>query len=111
MAYHQDGKRQKSPQEFLTNELDGGEAEVICLALEEKAAWVVLDDQDPRRYAHRYGLNVIGTLGLLAWAKRKGMIKSFKSEVEGLQKAGFYATAELVEKLLREVGEGEKKHG
>jgi hypothetical protein len=39
------------------------------------------------------------------------MIKSFKSEVEGLQKAGFYATAELVEKLLREVGEGEKKHG
>lgn len=71
----------------------------------------MLDDQDARRYAHRYGLNVIGTLGLLAWAKRKGMIKSFKSEVEGLQKAGFYATAELVEKLLREVGEGEKKHG
>lgn len=48
---------------ILTNELDGGEAEVICLALEEKAAWVVLDDQDARRYAHRYGLNVIGTLG------------------------------------------------
>lgn len=43
----------------LTNELDGGEAEVICLALEEKADWVLLDDQDARRYAHRYGLNVI----------------------------------------------------
>jgi predicted nucleic acid-binding protein len=103
--------KDKNLLKILTNELDGGEAEVICLALEEKAAWVVLDDQDARRYAHRYGLNVIGTLGLPAWAKRKGMIKSFKSEVEGLQKAGFYATAELVEKLLREVGEGEKKHG
>jgi len=95
----------------LTNELDGGEAEVICLALEEKAAWVVLDDQDARRYAHRYGLNVIGTLGLLAWAKKTGMIANFKSEVEKLRKAGFYATVELVEKLLREVGEGHKKHG
>lgn len=94
----------------LTNELDGGEAEVICLALEEKAAWVVLDDQDARRYAHRYGLNVIGTLGLIAWAKKKGMIKNFKNELERLQKAGFYATAELVGKLMREVGEGQKKH-
>ncbi|MBI5101762.1 MAG: DUF3368 domain-containing protein [Nitrospirae bacterium] len=57
-----------------------------------------------------YGLNVIGTLGLIAWAKKKGMIKNFKNEVERLQKAGFYATADLVGKLMREVGEGQKKH-
>ena len=89
----------------LTKELDGGEAEVICLALEQKADWVVLDDHDARRFAHRYGLNVIGTLGLLAWAKKKGFIKSFLSEVERLQNAGFYATAELTKKLAKEVGE------
>lgn len=97
--------KDKNLLKVLTNELDGGEAEVICLALEEKADWVVLDDQDARRYAHRYGLKVIGTLGLLAWAKRKGMIKSLKSEIDELQKAGFYATAELLGKLLMEVGE------
>ncbi len=90
----------------LMKELDGGEAEVICLALEQKADWVILDDQDARRFAHRYGLNVIGTLGLLAWAKKKGFIKSLKVEIDKLQKAGFYATSSLVEKLLGEVGEG-----
>jgi len=89
----------------LTKELDGGEAEAICLALEQKADWVVLDDHDARRFAHRYGLNVIGTLGLLAWAKKKGFIKSFLSEVERLQNAGFYATAELTKKLAKEIGE------
>ncbi|HAK89119.1 MAG TPA: hypothetical protein DHV16_09745 [Nitrospiraceae bacterium] len=45
--------------------------------------------------AHRYGLNVIGTLGLLAWAKKKGFIKSFRGEILKLQKADFYATAGL----------------
>lgn len=89
----------------LTKELDGGEAEVICLALEQKADWVILDDQDARRFAHRYGLNVIGTLGLLAWAKKKGHIKSFSDEIEKLQTSGFYATVELVEQLAKEIGE------
>lgn len=89
----------------LSEELDGGEAEVICLALEQKAGWVVLDDQDARRFAHRYGLNVIGTLGLLAWAKKKGIIKSFKKEVDNLRQAGFYTTVELIERLLKETGE------
>lgn len=91
--------------EVLTKELDGAEAEVICLAFHQKADWVVLDDQDARRFAHRYGLNVIGTLGLLAWAKKKDLIKSFLLEVEKLRKAGFYATAVLIEKLAEEAGE------
>jgi predicted nucleic acid-binding protein len=89
----------------LMKELDGGEAEVICLALEQKADWIIFDDQDARRFAHRYGLNVIGTLGLLAWAKKKGFIKSFKGEIEKLQKLGFYATDSFIKKLLKEVEE------
>jgi predicted nucleic acid-binding protein len=97
--------KDKALLDVLTKELDGGEAEVICLALEQKADWVILDDQDARRFAHRYGLNVIGTLGLLAWAKKKGVIKSFRSEVEKLQKAGFYATHALIEKLAKVAGE------
>lgn len=97
--------KDKALLDVLTKELDGGEAEVICLALEQKADWVILDDQDARRFAHRYGLNVIGTLGLLTWAKKNGFIKNFRDEVLKLQKAGFYATAELTEKLTKEIGE------
>lgn len=89
----------------LTVELDIGEAEVIAVALEQKADWVVLDDQDARRYAHRYGLRVIGTLGLLAWAKKKGHISSLKQEIDHLRGAGIYATDDLIEGLLREAGE------
>lgn len=89
----------------LSKELDEGESEVICLALEQKAKWVILDDHDARRFAHRYGLNVIGTLGILAWAKKKSFITNFRVEVLKLQKAGFYATPILIERLLKEIGE------
>ena len=89
----------------LTKELGEGESEAICLAIEQKARWVILDDQDARRYAHRYGLNVIGTLGLLAWAKKSGIIKSFKTEVAKLQRADFYALPLLIKKLIEELDE------
>ncbi len=85
----------------LTMELGIGEAEVITVAIEQKADWVLLDDQDARRY----GLKVIGTLGLLAWARKKGFIGSLKQEIEKLCDAGIYATDELVDGLLREAGE------
>lgn len=101
--------RDKNLLAVLTKELDGGEAEVICVALEQKADWVVLDDQDARRFAHRYGLKVIGTLGLLAWAKKNGFIKSLRTEIEMLQETGFYALQALTERLLEEVGEGAEK--
>lgn len=91
--------------DMLIKELGEGEAEVICLALGQKSRWVILDDQDARRFAHRYGLSVIGTLGILVWAKKKGLIASFYSEVVKLQKAGFYATRLLIENLLKETGE------
>lgn len=89
----------------LAKELDEGESEVICLALEQEIRWVIMDDQDARRFAHRYGLNVIGTLGILAWARKAGMIKSLRAEITRLQAAGFYATPMLIEGLLKEVGE------
>ncbi len=91
--------------DVLTKELGEGEAEAICLALEQKVKWVILDDQDARRFAHRYGLSVVGTLGLLAWAKKKGLIANFYSEIVKLRKAGFYANSLLIEKILKETGE------
>ncbi len=54
--------KEKDLLHVLTKELDGGEAEVICLAIEQKADWVILDDQDARRFAHRYGLLVYNNL-------------------------------------------------
>jgi len=49
--------------------LDRGEAAVIQLALERKIKRVCIDDWKGRRVALAVGLNVTGTLGLLAKAK------------------------------------------
>jgi predicted nucleic acid-binding protein len=45
--------------------LDDGEASCIAVAMEKKGT-VFSDDLDARRYAHRQGLFVSGTLGVLA---------------------------------------------
>ncbi len=50
-------------------------------------------------------MNVIGTLGLLAWAKKKGLVKNLKEEIEKLQNSGFYATTSLIENILIEAKE------
>ena len=90
---------------ILIDELNGAEAEVIHAALEENIEWVILDDQKARKTAHKYGLNVIGILGFLAWAKKEGYITSFFAEIEALRKQGFYASFRLIKMLLDEVGE------
>ncbi len=91
--------------ELLLANLDLGEAEVIVLAKELNADWVLLDDLDARRFARRAGLRPIGTLGLLLAARLRGEIPSLRAEVDGLRRAGFRVSAALVEAALKEAGE------
>jgi predicted nucleic acid-binding protein len=91
--------------EILMADVGPGEAETIVLARELHAGRVVMDDLDARRFAHRVGLNVVGTLGLLLAARLDGKILSLQSEIERLAQAGFHAAPELVSRLLREAGE------
>jgi predicted nucleic acid-binding protein len=51
-------------------ELDEGEAEAIALCREQQAELVLLDEKDARRVVRRLGLAVLGTVGVLIWAKR-----------------------------------------
>ena len=45
---------------FVQAALHRGEAEAIVLATELQAAWLVMDDQDARRFADRCGLRTVG---------------------------------------------------
>jgi predicted nucleic acid-binding protein len=58
----------------LSLELDAGELEAISLAQEIKAAAVLMDDRAGRIAAVRFGLVVVGTLGILEAAAVKGLI-------------------------------------
>ena len=58
----------------LAKKMDRGEAEAIALFQTIKADAVLLDDLKGRREAESMGLPVVGTIGILVAAKRKGII-------------------------------------
>jgi predicted nucleic acid-binding protein len=91
--------------ELLLADLDSGEAEVIALAREIKADWVLLDDLDARRFARRVGLSPVGTLGLLLAARLRGKIPSLGTEIQRLQEHGFWISDLLKERILKAAGE------
>lgn len=85
--------------------IGSGEAEVIALGMENREALVVLDDRPARRIARHLGLRVIGTLGVLLLAKRRGTLAKIAPVVEALSGVGFRMDAKLRRRILRLAGE------
>ena len=93
---------------LLSMELDKGEAEAIALCYEQQAEIVLLDEKDARRVARRLGLSVLGTVGILIWAKRAGLIASLREQLDALGTHGdFWLSQAVREKALHAVGETE----
>ncbi|WP_148206306.1 DUF3368 domain-containing protein [Thermococcus gammatolerans] len=90
---------------FLLELVDYGEAETISFAIEKDVDLVVLDDKEPRKVARSFELRVTGTLGILLFAKRKGLISEIGPYVEELRKHGFRISDEIVRKILKSAGE------
>lgn len=59
--------RQKAEKWVRANQIDGGEAEAIGLALQEHADWLLTDDAQARQFAEAAGLEVHGSIGILLW--------------------------------------------
>jgi predicted nucleic acid-binding protein len=91
----------------LRTQLDDGEANVIALALELGDVSVILDDKKARRIARQMGLRVIGTVGILVRAKRKGVCGQVKPMLDALDNAGFRMTKSLRHEALRLSGESD----
>ncbi len=85
----------------ISGGLGAGEREAISLALELGHVRVLLDDQAARRVARELGLPVVGTLGTLLAAKRKGLMRAIRPDLEKLRAAGFFMSTELFRRLLR----------
>jgi predicted nucleic acid-binding protein len=93
------------PASLLRRSLGEGEREALALAIELRADWIILDDLPARRSAQATGLNVIGTLGTLLTAKRTGLLKSIRPELDALLRTSFFLSPELSNELLRAAGE------
>ena len=85
--------------------LDSGESAVIQLALEQKIAWVCIDEWKGRRAALAAGLRVTGVLGLLGQAKKHGIVSAVRPFIQKAHAAGIRYDAVLVARFLDAVGE------
>lgn len=92
---------------ILRGGLDPGEAAAIALALELNAERLVVDDLDARRACRRLGVPVVGTLGVLVAAKKRGEIESVRAALERLEADSFRVSSSLRALVLAEAGEAE----
>ena len=92
-------------QEFRKN-LDPGEAEAIVLAIEHRADLLLVDERRACRTATAAGITVTGLLGVVARAKRAGLVDLAKPVIDELiQTARFWIGPDLYAEVLTELGE------
>lgn len=90
----------------LQQSLGAGESEAIALALETRADLLLMDERLGRRYAERYGLSLLGAIGVIAMAKRSKLIESVGPLLDQLRSdAGFYISDALRSIVLGDCGE------
>lgn len=90
--------------------LDPGESEALTLALEVQAQAILIDERAGRNRGAQLGLVVIGTLGILLRAKRKGIISQLAPLLDRLQtELGFFISAELRDDVLSRAGESSEE--
>lgn len=82
-------------QRILETQIDKGESSAIALALEKKDTLVILDDYKARKLAVKLGLQITGTLGIIAKAKLLGKITSVKPVIAEIKNTNFRISAEL----------------
>jgi predicted nucleic acid-binding protein len=93
----------------LIRDLDLGEAEAIVLCREQHAETVLLDEKDARRLARRLGLRVLGTVGILIWGKRVGLVPNLQEQLDMLRTEGRFRLSQSVyEGALRAAAEGKQ---
>ncbi|MBC6479630.1 MAG: DUF3368 domain-containing protein [Hormoscilla sp. GM7CHS1pb] len=90
---------------LLRLELDEGEAEAISLYLEEPVEAILLDEKNARKVARRMGLPVLGTLGILIWAKKNGSIPILREQLDALRLGKFRLSQLIYQEALNQVGE------
>lgn len=86
-------------------DLGRGESRVLSVGVRRDGWTAVLDDGAARRCGKGLDVPIIGTLGLLVVAKRKGALKAVRPATRALRQAGLHVSDAVVEQVLRMAGE------
>lgn len=82
------------------------QSRAIALFLENPANALLLDEKSARRVAASMSLSILGTVGILSWAKQQGFIISLKEQLDQLvDQGGFRLGQQLYSRALQRVGE------
>ena len=86
-------------------DLGNGESAVLSFALRNPEYWAILDDREARRCALSLQCHCIGTIGIIILAHKRGLIRSVRETLEGLQSAGFWLSETFLNEICERVGE------
>jgi predicted nucleic acid-binding protein len=79
--------------------LHKGEAEALQLAVEYRAAAVLMDDIDGRAAARRLGITTIFTVAILELAAERGLT-DLAAAIAKLRQTSFFVSAEILDAAL-----------
>lgn len=96
--------RPESSVAALRRKLGRGEAEAIVLAI-GLGSRLLIDERTGRQVAAAHGVEVVGTLGALLDARRRGFLPRLEPALLQLRGAGFRMTDALMAELRRVAGE------
>lgn len=90
---------------ILAASLGRGKSAAITLALEIEAERLILDERAARRLAQSLEVPIIGTLGILGAARRRGLISELKPLLDRLLAHDFRVAKDLYDRVLFDAGE------
>jgi hypothetical protein len=89
----------------LTFMMDYGESEAVILYKEQEANFLLVDDKKARKIAENFGINCIGTIGLLLISKEKGLINELRPIFLAFLRNKRFYSINLMNRLLVESNE------
>ena len=104
-SYFQDKVERINGFNELTFVMDYGESESVILYKELKANFLLIDDKKARNIAENFGINCVGTIGLLSIAKDKGFVDNLKPLFDQLIQNHRYYSIDLLNMILLQNGE------
>ncbi len=79
-------------------DLDEGEKQAIGLAATiEDDVLLLLDDRAGREAAKKLNIPTTGLIGILLFAKEKGLIENIKSFIEEIRNCGYWLSDEVID--------------
>jgi len=82
-----------------------GESEAIILYKEKHADYLLCDDKKAKKFARNFGVNVIGSLGILLKAKEKKLIAELTPFIENLKLSQIFIDDKTCGLVLKMAGE------